>query len=344
MTENSTAAMPGVSIIGLGHYLPERTIDNEELCQTIDPAQNITPAWIEQKTGIRRRHIADPADTAWSFAVAAAQQAIDQAGIRAEQLDAIICCTFSGDYIFPPLSAKVQQQLCAANAQTYDVQANCSGFVTGLTTASDRMRVDSSVQYSLVIAVEMLSRYIDRTDANTAVYLSDGAGAAVLGRVPTGGIRQSAFRTDSSNYEAVRHRGGGSLFPVHGRAFDRAVDLMEMNGIATWKQVVTHLPVTIKEAVAKSGYAVSDIDFLVFHQGNLRLIEYLVNKMGFDLETNTYTNVADVGNTGAAALAIALSEAAQKGKIIPGQKVVLAGAGAGFNFAASVWDWTLEVP
>lgn len=331
------STLPAVSIVGVGHHLPAQSQDNEALCQTLD----VTPAWIEDKTGIRRRYIAAPEDTAWGYAVAAARQAMEMAGIAADQLDAIICCTFSGDYIFPPLSAKVQQQLGAANAQIYDLQANCSGFVTGLTTASDRMQVDETVRFSLVIGVEMLSRYIDRTDANTAVYLSDGAGAAVLGRVAQGGVRASAFHTDSSNYDAVRQRGGGSMFANNGRAFDRTVDLMEMNGIATWKQAITHLPSTIRKAIAKSGLLASDIDFLVFHQANLRLIEYLVKKMGYGLD-KTYTNVAEVGNSGSASLAIALSEAVRKGKIRRGQRVVLAGVGAGFNFAASVWDWTLE--
>lgn len=333
----------GVSIIGVGHHLPERALGNDELCRLLDPQNAVTPAWIEEKTGIRRRYIAGPDDTAWSFAVAAAHQALEMAQIGADQLDAIICCTFSGDYIFPPLSAKVHQQLGAKQAQIYDLQANCSGFVTGLTTASDRMIVDASVRYSLVIGVEMLSRYIDRSDVNTAIYLSDGAGAAVLGRVPHGGIRQSAFRTDSSNYDAVRQRGGGSMFPTNGRPFDPAVDLMEMNGIATWKQAITHLPATIREAIAKSGYQPADIDFLVFHQANLRLIEYLMAKMSYGPE-KTHTNVADVGNSGSASLAIALSEAVRAGKMSNGQRVVLAGVGAGFNFAASVWDWTLEVP
>lgn len=118
-----------------------------------------------------------------------------------------------GDYIYPPVSAKVQQQLEAKHAQIYDVQANCSGFVTGLTAASDRMKVDDTVRYALVIGVEMLSRYIDGSDVNTAIYLSDGAGAAVLSRVQQGGILHSAFHTDSSNFDAVRQRGGGSMFP-----------------------------------------------------------------------------------------------------------------------------------
>lgn len=338
----SANAASGIAIIGVGHHMPVRVLENEELCQMLDPSSAVTPDWIEEKTGILRRRIAAASDSAWGIAVAAALKAMEMADLNADELDAIICCTFSGDYLFPPLSAKVQQQLKATNAQIYDLQANCAGFVTGLTAASDRMAMDSSVRYSLVIGVEMLSRYIDGSDADTAIYLSDGAGAAVLGRVPEGGIRQSAFHTDSSNFDSVRLRGGGSLFPLNGRSFDPEIDLMEMNGIATWKQAITHLPPTIRKAITKSGYEISDIDFLVFHQANLRLIEYLVKKMGFGLE-KTYTNVSEVGNSGAASLAIALSEAVQKGKLTRGQRVVLAGVGAGFNFAASVWDWTLEV-
>jgi 3-oxoacyl-[acyl-carrier-protein] synthase-3 len=332
------AHLPSVSIIGVGHHLPAAWEDNETLCKNLD----VTPEWIVEKTGIHRRYIAAPSDTAWEYAVSSARRALAMAGIAPEELGLIVVCTFSGDYQFPPLSAKVQQQLGARQAQIFDLQANCSGFVAGLTAASDRMRVDPTVRYSLVIGVELCSRYIDRTDANTAIYLSDGAGAALLGHVDRGeGILASAFHTDSSNYEAVRLRGGGASFPNNGRAFDPAVDLMEMNGIATWKQAITHLPSTIRKACTKAGIEVKEVDFIVFHQANLRLIEYLVRKMGFDM-SRTYTNVAEVGNSGSASLAIALSEAVRAGHIERGARVLLASVGAGFNFAASVWRWSLR--
>jgi 3-oxoacyl-[acyl-carrier-protein] synthase-3 len=204
------------------------------------------------------------------------------------------------------------------------------------------MKVDPTVRHAVVIGVEFLSRYIDRTDVNTAIYLSDGAGAAVLSRAddPDDGIRSSAFHTDSSNFESVRMRGGGSSFPLHGRDFDPAVDLMEMNGIATWKQAITHLPGVVRRACEKSGVELGSLDFLLFHQANLRLIEYLVAKLGFDL-SRTFTNVARVGNTGSASLAIALSEAVQRGLLKNGDMVALAAVGAGFTFGASVWRWQL---
>lgn len=331
----SNTTYSGIAIAGVGHHLPAQAEDNETLCRSLE----VTPEWILEKTGIEKRYIAADDDSAADFAAIAGQRALEMAGVDADTVDLIVVCTFSGDYLFPPVSAKVQQQLKATRAQIFDVQANCTGFVTGLTVASDRMKVDPSVRHALVIGVEFMTRYIDRTDVNTAIYLSDGAGAAVLSRVdPELGIQASAFHTDSSNFEAVRMRGGGSSFRRHGENFEPAIDLMEMNGIATWKQAITHLPKVIRKACEKSGVELASVDFLLFHQANLRMIEYIVRKMGFDM-SKTYTNVQRVGNSGSASLAIVLSEAVGKSLLKDGDLVVLAAVGAGFNFGASVWRW-----
>ncbi len=326
----------GVAIAGVGHHLPDLVEDNEMLCANLD----VSPDWIMEKTGIKRRYLARPGDSASDFAAKAAQRALDMAGVAANEVDLIVVCTFSGDYIFPPVSAKVQNLLGCPGAQIFDLQANCCGFVTGLTTASDRMKVDDTVRHALVIGVEINSRYINRADVNSAIYMSDGAGAVLLSRTEPGlGILSSAFHTDSSNFEAVRMRGGGSSFPVMGgRAFDPAIDYMEMNGIATWKQAITHLPTVIRRACAKGGFDPKEVDFLIFHQANLKMIEYVVRKMGYGLD-KTFTNVEEVGNTGAASVGIALSEAVAQGCLKEGQLVVLAAVGAGFNFGASVWRW-----
>lgn len=329
----------GVVIAGVGHHLPELIEDNETLCANLE----VSPNWIMEKTGIKRRYLARPEDSASDYAAKAAQNALDMAGIPAEEVDLIVVCTFSGDYIFPPVSAKVQMILKAQHAQIFDVQANCAGFVTGLTVASDRMLVDPTVRNALVIGVELNSRYINRADVNSAIYMSDGSGAAVLSRANAGkGILASAFHTDSSNFEAVRMRGGGSSFGAKDRAWDPAIDYMEMNGIATWKQAITHLPTVIRKACAKSGIDPKEVDFLVFHQANLNMIEYVVRKMGYGMG-KTFTNVQEIGNTGAASVGIALSEAVSNGLIEDGQLVVLAAVGAGFNFGASVWRWHMPV-
>lgn len=334
MKENNSEQ--GIVISGVGHCLPRATESNEELCKGLE----VSPDWILEKTGIAQRYIADEEESASTYAVTAAKNAIDTSGIALSDIDIIIVCTFSGDYIFPPLSAKVAMELNAQNAQIFDIQANCTGFVTALTLASDRMKADDTVRHALIIGVEMLSRYIDRTDVNTAIYLSDGAGAATLSRdaKTAYGIKSSYFHTDTSNYESVRMRGGGSNFRKRGGALDPAIDLMEMNGVATWKQAITHLPRVIREAVKKAGLEIDDVDFLIFHQANLRMIEYIVKKMKFDLN-QTYTNVDRVGNTGSASLAIALSEAVEKGLLADDDVIVLAAVGAGFNFGASVWRW-----
>jgi 3-oxoacyl-[acyl-carrier-protein] synthase-3 len=152
------------------------------------------------------------------------------------------------------------------------------------------------------------------------------------------GIRASAFFTDRSNFESVRMRGGGSSYPLRGRSFDPAIDSMEMNGLATWKQAITHLPTVVRRSCEKSGVSAQEVDFFVFHQANLRLIEYIVRKIGVGLE-RTFTNVQDIGNTGSASIAIALSQAVQSGCIQPDGLVIIAGVGAGFNFGASLWRW-----
>lgn len=327
----------GIVIAGVGHHLPDLIENNETLCANLE----VSPDWILEKTGIKRRYLARPGDSASDYAARAAQNALDMAHIPADEVDLIVVCTFSGDYIFPPVSAKVQALLKAPNAQIFDLQANCAGFVTGLTAASDRMLVDPTVRSALVIGVEINSRYINRSDVNSAIYMSDGAGAAVLTRAEEGkGIMASAFFTDSSNYEAVRMRGGGSSFNLKERTWDPSVDYMEMNGIATWKQAITHLPTVIRKACSKSGVDPKDIDFLIFHQANLNMIEYVVRKMGFGLD-KTFTNVQEIGNTGAASVGIALSEAVSKGLLKNDQLVVLAAVGAGFNFGASVWRWSM---
>ena len=327
----------GVGIIGVGHSLPARVETNEELCAVL--AGDTTPEWIVEKTGITQRRLAEDGDTASGLSVAAARDAIAMAGIEPEQVGLVIACTFSGDYLFPPVSAKVQHELGALNAQIFDVQANCSGFVTGLTVASDRMLVDAEVEYAVVVGVELHTRFIDRADVNTSIYFSDGAGAAVLGRVPDGrGIRSSAFFTDSSNYEAVRFRKGGSTYANANGSMPAEANWIEQNGLATWKQAVTHLPATVKRAVAKAGAELDDVDLFLFHQANLNLIQYLVRKLRQPLE-RTHTNVERIGNTGAASVAIVLSEAVERGLLRDGDTLVLGAVGAGFNFGASVWTW-----
>jgi 3-oxoacyl-[acyl-carrier-protein] synthase-3 len=326
----------GIGVVGTGHFIPERIETNEELCKNLT---GVSPEWIVEKTGIKARRIASETDTASGFAYSAAIQALNNAHVNPEQLGLIVVCTFSGDYIFPHVSANLHRKLGAKKAQTFDLQACCAGFVSGLVVAADRMKMEEEIQYALVVSVELVSRYIDKTDVNSAIYLSDGAGAAVLAKVGEGyGLLASDFHTDSSTFEAVRLCGGGSSFPMAARAKPAATDFMQMNGLATWKQAVTFLPVVTRNACRKSGVSIHDIDLYLFHQANLNLIDYVVRKFGLTPD-KTYTNVEEIGNTGSASLAIVLSEAEDKGLLKNGDKIVLAAVGAGFSFGASVWRW-----
>lgn len=325
-----------IGILGASHYLPEKIQTNEDLCQIMT---DVTPDWIVNKTGIKRRYIASDENSSSQMATIACENLLKKLNINVEDVDLIIVATFSPDYMFPPVSAKIQSNLKATNAQIIDINTNCTGFVTALTIASDRMRIDSSIKYSLVIGVELHTRYINPTDKETAIFFSDGAGAAILGNVSEGkGVQNSSFYTDSSTYEAVRYRGGGSSYPFKNRIFDPNVDFIEMNGLATWKQAITNLPKVINSVLAKTHLTIDDIDFCVFHQANKNLISYVMSKLKIPIE-KTYTNVEEIGNTGSASVGIALSEALDLGYISSGNTVLFAGVGAGFNFGASIWKF-----
>ena len=326
----------GIGILGASHYLPEKIQTNEELCEVMT---DVTPEWILTKTGINRRYIATKDDSSSSMATVAVKKLLDKCNISPDKIDLIVTATFSPDYMFPPVSAKIQLNLGAKNAQIIDVNTNCTGFVTALTVASDRMRIDDTYEYALVIGVELHTRFINPQDKETAIFFSDGAGVALLGKVKRGlGIINSKFLTDSSTYESVRFRGGGSSYPILNRVFNPEIDYIEMNGLATWKQAITNLPKVIKDLLLKSDLKIENIDFCVFHQANLNLIQYIMSKLKIPLD-KTYTNVEEIGNTGSASIGIALSEAIELGKIKSGQKVLLAGVGAGFNFGASIWQF-----
>lgn len=330
----------GTGILGMGHALGSRVQTNEELCQ--GPLRSVTPEWIEAKTGIRRRYLVAKGESASTLAHGASRAALEAAGVSPSQLGLIVVCTFSNEYLYPPASARLHRDVGASGAQTFDLQANCTGFVAGLTAASDRMLVDPSVRYALVVGLEVCSPFVDWSDQETAVYFSDGAGAAVLGRVGAGrGVLASAFSTDTANYESVRLRGGGSGFPYArgpGEAGQRSPGYMEMNGLATWKQAVTHLPATVRRACKKAGLAPEVVDLYVFHQANANLIEYTMRKMRLPVE-RAFMNVQEIGNAGAASIPIALSQACRSGLISNSGVVVLAGVGAGFNFGATILRW-----
>jgi 3-oxoacyl-[acyl-carrier-protein] synthase-3 len=321
-----------IAIVGAGHCLPDMKISNEELCLELD----VTPEWIEARTGITGRVIAADDETASMYAYKAALMAIEDAQVHSSEIDLIIVSTFSGDYVFPAAAVRLHMDLGIKGGHAFDVQANCSGFVTALTLAAERMRMNPRIRNSLVVGLEFCSRYTDRKDPESAIYLSDGAGAIVIGRTDFNGFLGSSFWTDSSNYESVRLRGGGSGFRNPAQYAESSN--MEMNGLATWRQAITSLPRVIKDAALDAGLTSESVDKFIFHQANLRLIEYLMKKSKRDMAC-TFTNIERIGNTGAASIAIAISEAKSEDFFKANDVVCIAGVGAGFTFGASIWRW-----
>lgn len=325
----------GVGIIGTGHYLPFKIQSNDELCELIP---ELTSEWIISKTGIKKRYHLSADETASTMAVEACKNAIANAKIDVNDIGLVIVASFSQDYLFPPLSAKIHSCFgLVKDCQILDINTNCVGLVTALTIASERMKCDSSIKNALVIGVEVLSKYTNPKDKETAVFFSDGASAVVLGRVDVSlGFRSAKFMTDSTTYESVRMRGGGSSFPIAERTEDLKVLYAEQNGLATWKQAITNFPLVIQKLLENESLKMDDIDFFIFHQANGFLIDYLMKKMKVPLN-KTYTNVEEIGNTGSASIGIALSEAYSKGLIKKGNNLVIAGVGAGFNFGACLF-------
>ena len=332
---NSLTGAGGVGILGTGRYIPEKTLSNEQ----IETQCGLEVGSIITKTGIKRRHIAKDTETASSMSAECGRKALEAADVKPEQIGLIICCTFTGDYVYPALACKVQELLGANNAGSFDLMANCTSFQVGLTVASDRMKCDSTIGYALVIGVALQSRYINWSDPDSAIYFSDGAGAAILGPVPSGyGVLASDLFTNSRVFEAVRLRGGGSSHPMRPENIHEGLQYYEMNGMEVWKQVMQFQPKSIKRVLEKIGATPNDVDFFIFHQANQNLIHFLMGRMKQSLE-KTLINVDEIGNTADASLAIALHEAVVAKKIMRDDLVVITGVGAGFTFGATAVRW-----
>jgi 3-oxoacyl-[acyl-carrier-protein] synthase III len=308
--------MRAIGILDTASYLPNLIQSNEEVCRNIE---GLTPEWITKKTGIKERHIVRRESTSL-LAIVVAHDLTDE---LYKNIDLIIVCSFSQDYMFPPLAAEIHKNIDAPkDCQILDINTNCTGLITGTTIAVERMRANPKIKYALVIGVEALSHYVDKTDKFTAPFFSDGASGVLLGHVPEGrGYINSAFCTDSSAYESVRLKRGGFI---------------EHNGKETWTQAITNVPYVMKGVCHNAGIAMKDVDFFIFHQANKVLIDYIMDKHRIPHE-KTYINVQEIGNTGAASIGIALDEAMKKGLIKSGMTLMLAGVGAGFNFGANLW-------
>ncbi len=325
----------GVGISGLGKYLPRKTITNAELGKKI----KILPSEISERSGITTRHFAGKDESASRMSADAANAALRQAGVKADKINLIICCTTSGDYLFPATAAKVQGLIGAEHAAAFDLSASAASFPLALGLAHDRLRSRPELNHILVIGTAVQSPFIDWRNHSLAALLGDGSGAALLSRVPVPyGILANESIVKGELFEAARLRGGGSAFPMKKDNVDQGLQYIEMDGPTIGREFLKTQPQLIDQALSRAGLKRSDIDLIIFHQANLRLIQYAMERLKLPM-SKTYANVSRVGNTAEASIPMALCEAGEKGLIKRGSLVVLSGVGAGCILSVTVMRW-----
>ena len=319
-------------ITGWGKYLPGRVMTNHDLEGYLDTSDD----WIVTRTGIRERRIAADDETASTMGVAAAQEALVKAGLTARDLDLIVTATCTGERVFPATSSLIQHGLGAPHVGAFDVNAACSGFVYALAVA--RRFVESGGHRNvLVVGTEVFSRILDWQDRGTCVLFGDGAGAVVLQASDQGGgILSSVIGSDGSGADSLYVPGicASPNDPVMNGHY-----YVSMNGPQVFKFAVRTIADATRQAVRDAGLSLDDIDLLIPHQANLRIISAAAETLGIPLE-NVFMNVEKYGNTSAASVPIALCEAADSGALSAGQKVALVAVGGGLSWGAIVLEWS----
>lgn len=323
-----------VGIIGTGKYVPERVLTNAELEQMVETNDE----WIVTRTGIRERRIAAPEQATSDLALHASQEALRAAGLTAEDIDLIIVATITPDMFFPSTACLLQDKLGAKKAAAFDLSAACSGFIYSLATASS-MIATGMYKNALVVGAECLSRITDYTDRNTCILFGDGAGAVVLGHVEEGrGFKSFELGADGSGGELLCISGGGSKLPATAASVDEKKHFIHMAGNDVFKFAVRIMGSAAEEALRKAGLEKSDIDLLVPHQANIRIINSAINRLDLP-EDKCMINLDKYGNMSAASIPVALAEAVEQGRVNKGDTLVLVGFGGGLTWGASVLNW-----
>ncbi len=318
-------------VLGCGAYLPERVVTNAELATRVDTSDE----WIVERTGIRERRIAAEGQVTSDLALAAAEAALSHAGVAAADLDLIVCATTTPDLTFPATATKVQERLGMTRGAAFDVQAVCSGFVYALATADNFIKA-GQVRTALVIGAETMSRLIDWNDRTTCVLFGDGAGAVVLraeegqGTVADRGVLSSHLYSDG--------RMAPHLYVDGGPSSTRTTGHLRMHGREVFKHAVTNISQAIVAALEANGLNAADVDWFVPHQANQRILDGTAKKVGVPADRVIMT-VSRHGNTSAASIPLALSEAVQDGRIKRGDLVLLEAMGGGFTWGSTLLRW-----
>jgi 3-oxoacyl-[acyl-carrier-protein] synthase-3 len=324
-------------IVGLGMCVPEQVVTNHDLAARVDT----NDAWIVARTGIRERHVCDETTCTSDLATVAAQRALDDAGLSAQDLDLIVCATTSGDYTWPATACLVQQRLGATRAAAFDLGAACSGFCYALATASAFIQ-NGTMRRVLVLGADTLTKQMDWQDRSTCILFGDGAGAAVLAPcAPDEGLLTSVLGTDGNGIEAVWLPAGGTRNPITAETLETRQQFLKMRGQEVYRFAVNIVPDVVVEALRRVCLRPCDVRLLVMHQANVRIMQAVAHRLGLPME-RVFVNVDRYGNTSAASVPMALTEAAEQGQLQRGDTVVTVGFGAGLTWAANVIRWSRD--
>jgi 3-oxoacyl-[acyl-carrier-protein] synthase-3 len=326
------------SIAGTGSYLPEKILSNADLEKLVDTSDD----WITSRTGIKERRIAADDEATSDLATKAALKAMEQAEVSADDLDLIIVATISPDTFFPATACFVQRNLGAKNAVCFDISAACSGFLYALQVARHFINAGNR-KTALIIGAEKLSSMVNWEDRNTCVLFGDGAGAAIVrgdddASHTSRRILSTVMFSDGNLTDILVVPGGGSACPITKENADDKLNTIRMEGREVYKNAVNAMRDAAEKALAKAGLTADDIDMVIPHQANKRIIEAITDRLGIPAE-RTYVNLEKYGNTSAAAVAIALDEANREGAIKAGDIILLVAFGAGLTWAATVVRW-----
>ncbi len=318
-------------IIGMGHAYPEGLLTNADLEKLVDTSDE----WITSRTGIKQRHKAAANEYTSQFGTIAAKQALERAGLTAEDIDIIVCATTTPDQIMPSTGALIQARIGAVNAAGMDIFAACSGFLYGITMVESMIRT-GQIRYALVIGAEVLTKYVDYTDRGTCIIFGDGAGAAVLGPVVEGkGILATKIRSDGRYEEQLYCPGGGTKMGTTYETIDNGLHFFKMKGNELFKVAVRSMAEISAEMIEKAGCSVDDVDLVIPHQANQRITDAVAARLGVPDE-KVYSNIAEHGNTSSASIPIALDECIQSGKVKEGDLVLLTAFGGGVTWGGTL--------
>ncbi len=330
----SKAPPRSVHIVGTGSYVPQRVLRNADLEKLVDT----TDDWIVTRTGIRERRIAAENECTSDMGAQAALRAMEQAGVRGEDIDLIICATLTPDMPFPATACLIQQKIGAKRAAAFDMEAACSGFLYAV-EIGQQFITSGTYNTVLVIGAEKLSTITDWEDRSTCVLFGDGAGAAVLrSSGQTHGILTTCMGADGSQSDILLMPAGGARYPASKESVSGRMHYLKMAGKEVFKNAVVAMQTAAEEALRKCNLTIQDIQCVIPHQANIRILEALADRLGAPMD-KVYVNLDRYGNVSAASVAIALDEAARAGRFQRGDLILLVVFGSGLTWAAAVIQW-----